>query len=340
MSNPVFKFNVRENPDANMPITTIMGTYFSKEICTCPFLGRAGSNNNGSLNIISLGKLQDTPNVKIKSNEKISNVDVTFILLNLTITFKFSESRILIGDGKPLANAINDYKVLCDEKGINMWEAMDSAITITQLRQSDLICNILIKILQLEKDNVMQIKPLPTVQLSVSALEEALPTIESSEKDTIQVPVSIPYSDEGVNIAPITVSSPDPVMKPDEGVQLNPKLRDDVEVKQPTDDSNNEMGIFPHKFIFKDIVIGRADVQKTAAAETPASSTQAGGRRAPRMGFSTPSLVNISACKHSQNPHARAEAPPGPKVAAGARGTRVFFEANVCAQLGGGVDAV
>jgi hypothetical protein len=212
--------------------------------------------------------------VDIKSNEKISNVDVTFILLNLTITFKFSESRILIGDGKPLANAIDDYKVLCDKKGIDMWKAMDAAVTITQLRQSDLICNILIKILQLEKDNVMQIKPLPTVQLSVSALEEALPTIESSEKDTIQVPVSIPYSDEGVNIAPITVSSTDQSMKPDQGVPLNPKLTEDAEIKQPLDDSiKNENGIFPHKFIFKDIVSIRDDVQKTAAAETPATKS-------------------------------------------------------------------
>ena len=59
-------------------------------------------------------------------------------------------------------------------------------------------------------------------------------------------------------------------MKPDEGVPLNPRLTEDAEIKQPTDNSNNEKnGIFPHKFIFKVIVIGGADVQKTAAAETP-----------------------------------------------------------------------
>jgi hypothetical protein len=28
MSNPAFKFNVRANPDDNIPITTIMGTYY------------------------------------------------------------------------------------------------------------------------------------------------------------------------------------------------------------------------------------------------------------------------------------------------------------------------
>ena len=63
-------------------------------------------------------------------------------------------------------------------------------------------------------------------------------------------------------------------MKPDQGVPLNPKLTDDVEVEQSLDDSiHNENGIFPHRFIFKDIVIGRADVQKTAAAETPATKS-------------------------------------------------------------------
>jgi hypothetical protein len=71
----------------------------------------------------------------------------------------------------------------------------------------------------------------------------------------------------------ITDSVPDPLMKPDQGVTLNPKLTEDAEIKQTTDDSNNEMGIFPHKFIFKDIVIGGADVQKTAAEETPATKS-------------------------------------------------------------------
>jgi hypothetical protein len=211
--------------------------------------------------------------VDIKSNEKISKVDVTFILLNLTITFQFGNSGILVGDGKPLADAIEDYKDLCDKKGINMWKAMDAAVTITQLRQSDLICNILIKILQLEKDNVMQIKPLPTVQLSVSALEEALPTIEASEKDTVQVPVSIPYSDEGVNIAPITVSSTDQSMNPDQGVPLDTKQSNNFEAGMHSNERIDKKGIFPHKFIFKDIVIGGADVQKTAAEESPATKS-------------------------------------------------------------------
>ena len=268
MSNPAFKFNVRENPDANMPITTIMGTYFSKEICTCPFLGRAGSNNNGNLNIISLGKLHDTPNVDIKSNEKISKVDVTFILLNLTITFQFGKSRILIGDGKALADAIDDYKVLCDKKGINIFDAMDCAITIDQLRESNIICDTLINISKLEEGlNVMQISTLPTVQLPVSA------KIEASEKDTVQVPVSIPYSDEGVNIAPITVSSIDQSMKPDQGVPLDTKQSNNFEAGMHSNERIDKKGIFPHKFIFKDIVIGGADVQKTAAAEIPVTKS-------------------------------------------------------------------
>jgi hypothetical protein len=211
--------------------------------------------------------------VEIKSDEKIRNVDVTFTLLNLTITFQFGNSGILVGDGKPLADAIEDYKDLCDKKGINMWKAMDAAVTIAQLRQSDLICNILIKIFKLEEENVIQISTLPTVQLPVSAQEEALPATIPPEEDALQVLDPIPYSDEGVDTTQITDSVPDPLMKPDQGVPLNPRLTEDAEIKQPTDDSNNEMGIFPHKFIFKDIVIGGADVQKTAAEETPATKS-------------------------------------------------------------------
>jgi hypothetical protein len=274
MSNPAFKFNIRPNPDADVPIKTIMGTYFCREICTTPFIGRAGSNDAGNLNIISLGKLHSTPNVEIKSDEKIRNVDVTFTLLNLTITFQFGNAGILIGDGKPLADAIEEYKVLCDEKKINIWEAMDSAITTVQLRQSDPICETLIKISKLEEGlNLMQISTLPTLQLPVSTQEEALPATIPPEEDALQVLDPIPYSDEGVDTMQITDSVPDQSMKPDQGVPLNPKLTDDVEVEQSLDDSNNEMGIFPHKFIFKDIVIGGADVQKTAAEETPATKS-------------------------------------------------------------------
>jgi hypothetical protein len=132
-SNPAFKFNVRPNPDADVPIKTIMGTYFCKEICTVPFLGRAGSNDAGNLNIISLGKLQETPNIEIESDKKISLVKITFTLLNLTLTFKFGDSRILLADGKPLADAIHEYKDLCEQRGLNMLDSLDSAISIDQL---------------------------------------------------------------------------------------------------------------------------------------------------------------------------------------------------------------
>ena len=270
MSNPAFKFNVRANPEADSPITTIMGTYFCKEICTTPFLGRAGSNNNGNLNIISLGKLQNTPNVEIKSNEKISKVDVTFTLLNLTITFEFGNSGILVGDGKPLADAIEDYKDLCNKKGVIMLEALDYAITIDQLRSPKF--DILIKFLKLkEESNVMQIGTLPTVQPPLSVQEESPPTIEASDEDAVQVLEPIPYSDEGVNIEPLAVSNPDQLMKSDEGVHLNPNLIDDVEVEHPTNDSGHkEIGIFPHKFIFKDIVTESNDQRVT---EIPATKS-------------------------------------------------------------------
>jgi hypothetical protein len=266
MSNPAFKFNVRANPDADSPITTIMGTYFCKEICTTPFLGRAGSNNNGNLNIISLGKLQNTPNVEIKSDEKIRKVDVTFTLLNLTITFQFGNSGILVGDGKPLADAIKDYKDLCNKKGVIMLEALDYAITIDQLRDPKF--DILIKILKLkEESNVMQIGTLPPL----SVQEESSPTIESSDEDAAQILEPIPYSDGGVNIEPIAIPNPDQLMKPDEGVHLNPNLIDDAELKHLANDSGHkEIGIFPHKFIFKDIVTENNDQRVT---EIPATKS-------------------------------------------------------------------
>ena len=83
--------------------------------------------------IISLGKLQNTPNVEIESDKKISLVKITFTLLNLTLTFKFGDSRILLADGKPLADSIHEYKDLCNQRGLNMLDALDSAISIDQL---------------------------------------------------------------------------------------------------------------------------------------------------------------------------------------------------------------
>jgi hypothetical protein len=98
-SNPAFKTNLRENPNANVPIKTMMGNYYCKEICTIPFLGRAGSNKTGELNIISLGKLKNTPNVDIECHPEMDFIKAKFILLNITITFNFSNNDVLLGDG-------------------------------------------------------------------------------------------------------------------------------------------------------------------------------------------------------------------------------------------------
>ena len=111
-----------------------MGTYHCKEICTTPFLGRAGSNQSENLNIISLGKLQNTPNVEIESDKTIRHVKVTVTLLNSIITFTFGDSGILIADGKPYADAIHEYKELCDRRRLNKLEALDNAVTIDQIR--------------------------------------------------------------------------------------------------------------------------------------------------------------------------------------------------------------
>ena len=70
---------------------------------------------------------------------------------------------------------------------------------------------------------------------------------------------------------PIAVSNPDQLMRPDEGVPLNPNLIDNVELKHPTNDSGQkEIGIFPHKFIFKDIVT-ESNVQRVT--EIPATKS-------------------------------------------------------------------
>jgi hypothetical protein len=117
----------------------------------------------------------------------------------------------------------------------------------------------------------MQIGTLPTVQPPLSVQEGSPPTIEASDEDAVQVLEPIPYSDGGVNIEPLAISNPDQLMKPDEGVHLNPNLIDDVEVEHPTNDSGHkEFGIFPHKFIFKDIVTEN-NVQKVT--EIPATKS-------------------------------------------------------------------
>ena len=151
---------------------------------------------------------------------------------------------------------------------------MDNAVTIDQLKESNIICDTLIKISKLEAEsNVGQIENLPTFQSHANNQEEELPK-ESSDEDVLHLSEPILNPDEGVDITPVAHLSPDQLMKTDEGVHLNPKLTDDVEVEQPSDDSNhNENGIFPFKFIFKDIVMGGDDVQKTAAAKIPATKS-------------------------------------------------------------------
>ena len=169
MSNPAFKFNVRPNPDADVPIETIMGTYHCQEICTTPFLGRAGSNDSGKLNIISLGRLHETPNIDIDSNKKISVVKITFELLNLTITFKMCKGRrILVGDGKPLADLIQEYNELCKEKHLSMIEALDSSVHINQLRDPTFRCNILTKMAMIRGYNEDELLPASQPPVKVS----------------------------------------------------------------------------------------------------------------------------------------------------------------------------
>jgi hypothetical protein len=54
-------------------------------------------------------------------------------------------------------------------------------------------------------------------------------------------------------------------------VHLNTKLIDNVELKHPANDSGHkEIGIFPHKFIFKDIV-NESNVQRVT--EIPATKS-------------------------------------------------------------------
>ena len=53
--------------------------------------------------------------------------------------------RILVGDGKPLADLIQEYNDLCKEKNISMFEALDSAVHIQQLRDPKFRSNILTK---------------------------------------------------------------------------------------------------------------------------------------------------------------------------------------------------
>jgi hypothetical protein len=178
ISNPAFKFNVRTNPDANVPIQTIMGTYFCKEICTTPLIGKAGSNKEGNLNILSLGKLRSTPNIEIESDKTISLVKIKFKLINLTIDFTFGHSRILLGNGLPLAEAIHEYKSLCDEKGLNMFDALDSSVNIDQLKDPNFNAEIISKLSFFKNIfNKMQMEPIA----NNSVISRAAIVKESSE---------------------------------------------------------------------------------------------------------------------------------------------------------------
>ena len=133
-AHPAFIFNKRENPNKNIPITTVMGNYFCQEICTVPFLGRSGVSKPGSLNIISFGKLKKTPNISIEANPEIDFVKVKFILLNVTINFDFNHSSdVLLADGERLAERISEYKSKADLYNLDIFELIHENVNIDKI---------------------------------------------------------------------------------------------------------------------------------------------------------------------------------------------------------------
>ena len=118
----------------------------------------------------------------------------------------------------------------------------------------------------------MEDQILPTVQAAENLQEEPLPTMEPSNEETVPVIEPIPDSDEGVDDIPELV--PDP----NQGViglvtAISTEANGGVfQIKDiPTRESDEKGGMFPHKYIFKDIVKDRDVIQKVALGDAPAA---------------------------------------------------------------------
>ena len=175
--------------------------------------------------------------------------------------------RILVGDGKPLADMIQEYNELCKEKRISMIEALDSSVHINQLRDPTFKCNILTTMSMIRGYKEEEILPAYQPHKKVSRAGIKIDKSESSNEETVPVIEPIPDSDEGVDDIPELITGPNPgvIFQATAGttetnwgvVQVK-----DVATREPNKKRN---GNFPHKYIFKDIMKDTNLVKKVAA---------------------------------------------------------------------------
>lgn len=122
VSSNDMKLNIRDNPDKNVPIKTIMGNYYCEKICTAPFVGKAGSSKQGKMNVWSLGKCLKNPNMKITCHPRMESVNIQMSLLKINTKFTFNSYDVLTGDGREYLERLNEYKTLCEQLGLDFEE--------------------------------------------------------------------------------------------------------------------------------------------------------------------------------------------------------------------------
>ena len=117
----------------------------------------------------------------------------------------------------------------------------------------------------------MEDQILPMVQAAENLQEEPLPIMEPSNEETAPVIEPIPDSDEGVDDIPELIPDPNQGVIGLVTVIITEANGGVIQINDtPTRESEKKSGIFPHKYIFKDIVTDSDVMQKVAPGDAPA----------------------------------------------------------------------
>ena len=108
-------FNVRPNPEGDTPVACAMGTFFHRNICDVLFIGTAAESLGGSVDVISECLARKNPGI-VTTDYKADGekcIDLTFMLLDYTVTFSFDEQNVLSADFAEFQDLCAEYAGLC-----------------------------------------------------------------------------------------------------------------------------------------------------------------------------------------------------------------------------------
>ena len=108
--NKFFISEPRANPNAHVPIHTVLGDYFCARIGDLDFLGETGINERGGVNIVAMCPQTKCECVTVVAAPDLSWFGLQFKPINYTMIFHW-HSRVLAADSREYARRLEHYRV-------------------------------------------------------------------------------------------------------------------------------------------------------------------------------------------------------------------------------------